>query len=98
MHQIDVAGIDFLPIEQHAADMASAVDEVIHAIEQTQERRFSASGRSNECCNGTLGDFNGNVKQSLLGAIPERQLPHTELGAQASQVRSCTTIHTPFRD
>ena len=51
--------------------MADAIDEVVHAIQVTQESRLTATRRADESDDLTLRDIEGDGLQGLLLSVPE---------------------------
>ena len=72
--------IDVLAVEQDLAGVAGAVDQVVHAVERAQERRFAAARWTDQGEHGAFGDLQRDIEQSLAFAVPELQIAHLELG------------------
>ena len=66
LHQVDVATVNVLAVEQNAAGVAGAVDQVVHAVEQPQKRRLAAPRRPDQGHYRAFGNLQGNIEQSLL--------------------------------
>ncbi len=65
-------------IEQNLTFDAAAINDVVHAIEAAQQRRFTAAGRPNQRRDAMLWDLQINVIQRLAFAVPQRQLVNGE--------------------
>ena len=63
----------FCPVEQHLAFDPYAVDEVIHTVETTQERRLAAAAGTDEGRHEAFGNGEINVAQSLFLTVIEVQ-------------------------
>src|SRR5438046_2336323 len=67
---IDVRRINIMSFQSNAASRDSrTVDQVIHAIKTAQQRRFPATGRSDEGSDSSRRDFQVHIEKDLMRAI-----------------------------
>src|SRR5438874_1260492 len=78
--------------------MTSPLDQVVHAVERTEKRRFAAPGRADQRHHRALGDLERDVKKRLLFAVPEGELADREFGADALRAGDLAPVLAPLRN
>src|SRR4051794_6630347 len=80
---------DIFTVKQHLALGALVRVEIIHAIENAQQRRLSAAGRTDEGRHFVAVKREGNRFQRLRLAVEKAEMPHRNL---FRQIRSWRTL------
>lgn len=78
--------------QRHAAPRDHTVNRVIEAIEETEQRRLSRSGRSNDQSDSLFGQIDGDVSKNRGFSRARGHLPKRESGSI-----SHTVDRTPLR-
>ncbi|MCY1437076.1 hypothetical protein D9M71_532250 [compost metagenome] len=68
--------VDVVAVEVDRAFHAAAVNQVVHAVEGTQQGRLAAAGRADEGGHALLGDVHADIEQGLLVAVVQAQARH----------------------
>ena len=61
--------IEVLAIKKNPAREATALDQIIHAVESPQNRGFAAARGTNEGCYFPLGDFHEDIVDSNIFTV-----------------------------
>src|SRR5262249_6496229 len=78
LDQIAVARMNVHAVEQDVPGMANPVDEIVHPVECAQKGALTAPGRADQRHDGAFGHIHRNRVQSLLRAVPKREIGHLE--------------------
>ena len=65
-----------LSMQDRAARDARAVDQIVHAIDATQQRGLAATGRSDERRDGARRDVKIDIEQDLMVPVGEIEVAH----------------------
>lgn len=70
---VDAFVVDRLAVETHVSLNPYDVEEIVHAVDAAKQRAFSAARRANHSGDFATGNVHRDVKESLLGAVPETE-------------------------
>ncbi len=98
VNEVDVGREDLLVVEQHVPRMMGSFDQVVHAVERPQKRRFAAARRPDQGHDRALGNRNRDAMEGLVGAVPERQATHLEFEPKPFEVRGRPAAQVAFRN
>src|SRR5262249_48876799 len=98
VHEIEAPAINLGTVKEHVAGMPRALDEIVHAVEAAQERRFTAARRTNQGRHRTMRNAQIYVVQRLRSTVPEREIAHLELGLDAFEIGRLTADLAALRE
>ena len=76
--QIDIAGIDRFAVEQDVSRDLHVRDDLVHPVDDAQQRRFAAPGRPDDRGDGSRANGKTHVDQRVKLPIPEIQTPSSQ--------------------